>query len=392
MKSRYLSILLGISLCLGLQPIAFSAVKTGDSCKKLGSTSISNGLQFTCIAKGKKNVWSKGIKVSKKTEAPTKVVEEPIVKRSLSENWQATGSQALSGFTQVYPLQSRAHPELEILWKISNSVKPEIVNEIQRQYMYSVNFWSAYTGHQGVLQVILGNLDDIDFVCQMRNSYLLMQDSRCISNFRTDKSRTWDAHTTQLNGKATDFYFISNPETLSEKSFLPRVAHEFFHNVQYAQTQKYKFILPCWAEEAGAEYFGALVASEGNPEKFLEMRFRSIQAPMGTIPRSQLTQKDWKAWLQMTDMTSMVEGQGGWGCESVQMEGIYHYGLLATEYLHQKLGIKGVLALYRDAGELGWTVAIEKSFGMSKSAAYDEIALYMSNEYRITMAQNIIRR
>lgn len=375
-----------------MQPEAVAAVKAGDSCKKIGSTSVSKGLKFTCVAKGKKNVWNKGIKVSKPIEAASKTVEEPIVQKTFSEIWQDTGSKALVGFAEVYPLQSKTYPELEILWKVSNSVKPEISIEIQRQYRNSLNFWSAYTGHQGVLQVIIGNLDDIDFICQQRSTYLMMQDARCRSNFRTDKSRTWDAHTTQFNGKATDFYFISNPETLSEKSFLPRVAHEFFHNVQYAQTQRYKFLLPCWAEEAGAEYFGDLVASEGNPEKFLEMRFRSIAAPMGIIPKSQSTQKDWKAWLLMTDMTSMADGQGGWGCESVQMEGIYHYGLLATEYLHHKFGVKGLLTLYRDAGNLGWNAAIEKSFGMSKSAAYDEIALYMSNEYRVTMAQTLIRR
>lgn len=392
MKSRSFSFLLASIVCLGMQPAAVAAVKAGDSCKKIGSTSVSKGLKFTCVAKGKKNVWNKGIKVSKPIEAAGKVAEEPIVQKTFSENWQATGSNALVGFAEVYPLQSKTYPELEILWKVSDSVKPEISIEIQRQYRNSVNFWSAYTSHQGVLQVIIGNLDDIDFICQQRSAYLMMQDARCRSNFRTDKSRTWDAHTTQHNEKATDFYFISNPETLSEKSFLPRVAHEFFHNVQYAQTQRYKFLLPCWAEEAGAEYFGDLVASEGDPKKFLEMRFRSIAAPMGTIPKSQSTQKDWKAWLLMTDMTSMVDGQGGWGCESVQMEGIYHYGLLATEYLHHKLGVKGLLTLYRDAGNLGWNAAIENSFGMSKSAAYDEIALYMSNEYRVTMAQTLIRR
>lgn len=91
-------------------------------------------------------------------------------------------------------------------------------------------------------------------------------------------------------------------------------------------------------------------------------------------------------------MNSLVDGQSGWGCQSVHMEGIYHYGLLASEYLTLKLGIAGLLTLYKDAGIIGWDKAIEKSFNKSKSEAYDEIAQYMSTEYRITMTQRIIGR
>jgi hypothetical protein len=40
---------------------------------------------------------------------------------------------------------------------------------------------------------------------------------------------------------------------------------------------------------------------------------------------------------------------------------------------------------------LGWDRAIEKSFGKSKSEAYDEIALYMKTEYDIGVSQKVIR-
>jgi hypothetical protein len=57
-----------------------------------------------------------------------------------------------------------------------------------------------------------------------------------------------------------------------------------------------------------------------------------------------------------------------------------------------KLGIPGLLSLYKDAGTMGWDKAIEKSFNKSKSEAYDEMAQYMSVEYQITMTQKIVRR
>jgi hypothetical protein len=65
--------------------------------------------------------------------------------------------------------------------------------------------------------------------------------------------------------------------------------------------------------------------------------------------------------------------------------------LLATEYLNQELGIPGILALYRDAGTLGWNKAIEKAFNKNKLAVYEDIAAYMDKEYRITIAQTWAR-
>jgi hypothetical protein len=270
-------------------------------------------------------------------------------------------------------------------------VNPIISTEIQKQYKESIAFWSAYTKHEGVLQVIIGTLDDIAFVCQWRNSYLMMSDNGCASSFRQDKTRAWDAHTTQFNGKATDFYFMTDPKALGNGDFYPRVPHEFFHNVQYAQALRYKYILPCWAEEGGAEFFGIFVASQGKPDGYLNMRIKLMTDRRGKVKQSQLTQSDWKAWLLSTDMNSLADGRPGWGCESVQMEGIYSYGFMATEYLNLKLGTAGLLALYRDAGSLGWDRAIEKSFGKSKSEAYDEIALYMKTEYDIGISQKVIR-
>ena len=297
----------------------------------------------------------------------------------------------MEGYEKAFPQQSAQFPEIETIWRISDSVNPIISTEIQKQYKESIAFWSAYTKHDGVLQVIVGTLDDIAFVCQWRNSYLMMSDNGCTSNFRQDKSRLWDAHTTQFNGKATDLYFMSDPKTLQDGSFWPRVPHEFFHNVQYAQTLRYKYILPCWAEEGGAEFFGIFVASQGKPDGYLNMRIKLLTDRRGKVKQSQLNQSDWKDWLLSTDMNSLVDGKPGWGCESVQMEGIYSYGFMATEYLNLKLGTVGLLALYRDAGSLGWDKAIEKSFGKTKSEAYDEIALYMKTEYDIGISQRVIR-
>ena len=343
------------------------------------------------MSRGKKLVWSKGISTKSTPSASTSGSTQassptpspsPTPVLTVAQKWAATGSKALEGFNQAFPQKSAQYPTLETVWRISEQVDPRISTEIQRQYKESIDFWTAYTKHQGVLQVIVGNLDDVEFICKWRSSYLEMQAPDCNKIFRTDKTRKWDAHTTQLATKATDFYFMTDPATLTAPDFLPRVPHEFFHNVQWAQTVRYKSLLPCWAQEGGAEYFGILVSSQGDLEEFLKRRYRPLTDTRGKLMRTQLTQADWKEWLISADMS----------CQSINPDGIYSYGLLATEYLNIKLGTAGLLALYRDSDALGWDKAIEKAFGKSKSEAYDEIAANMRDEHRINLSQKIISR
>ena len=64
-----------ISLCLvfGFMPSA-EAVKprAGASCKTLGAKQISNNREFTCVKKGKKRVWNKGVAIRiQPTATPT---------------------------------------------------------------------------------------------------------------------------------------------------------------------------------------------------------------------------------------------------------------------------------------------------------------------------------
>jgi hypothetical protein len=60
---------------------ASAAVKPGDACPKLKSTSTVKGIKYTCIKSGKKLVWNKGVKVAAKPKpAPTPIVTPvPVV-------------------------------------------------------------------------------------------------------------------------------------------------------------------------------------------------------------------------------------------------------------------------------------------------------------------------
>ncbi|MGA0003994.1 MAG: hypothetical protein ACO3GT_07870 [Candidatus Nanopelagicales bacterium] len=385
MKAAALAIV--ASLALGvISPVTAATPIAGSACSSLNSTKTSQGKKYTCIKSGKKYVWSKG-----RTVKPKNKDVKPIPEPSFLERWNATGSVALKPLQAMFPIKPAVHPPINLIWRYSEKVDSKIKNEITAQYLQNIEFWRTYTKFDSQLQVIIGNLDDISFICQWRDLHLSMTDPNCTTNFRTDKSRRWDAHTTQNNSKGTDFYFMTDPLVINDLDFIPRVPHEFFHNVQHAQTTRYKSVLPCWAEEAGAEYFGIAIASNGDPEKFLKLRFSNVAARVGSIQNSTSSTEFWKKWLFATDMNSIQPGTNQWGCASVQMEGIYHYGLLATEYLVQKFGIAGLLTIYQDSGNIGWDLAIERAFGKSKGDAYEEIANYMNQEYRITIAQTWAR-
>jgi len=395
---RLFAITIGALLLVNLPVFAAPSPKAGASCPKLGATKLFEGKTFSCVKKGSKKVWSKGVATaaaqpkSTPSAAPTSTstplaTPAPPKSQNFAERWKSTGSSALSTLESAFPAKPPAFPKVEIVWRYSDSVDAKIKEEITKQYQQNADFWSAYAKIDGPLQVIVGTLDDIEFVCKWRDSHLQMNDPNCVRSFRTDKSRVWDAHTTQNRGRATDFYFMTSPASLTEINFLPRVSHEFFHNIQHAASNSYKSILPCWAEESAAEHFGTIVASNGDAEKYLRMRYHSVVNKSNNFKGS-ITGKDfWKDWLRLTDVTSRLANSDAWGCQPFQGLGLYGSGLLAVEYLHLQLGIPGVLSLYRDTGTLGWEKAIERAFSKPKLAVYDDIAGYMHKEYTIAVNQ-----
>jgi hypothetical protein len=78
--SKKILMLLTASLTLALiQPLANAAVKPGTKCTKLGQTSTSAGIKYTCVKSGKNLVWNKGVVVKKPTPTPNPTaIGDPI--------------------------------------------------------------------------------------------------------------------------------------------------------------------------------------------------------------------------------------------------------------------------------------------------------------------------
>ena len=61
---------MAVVLSIVVAPISSAAVKAGDACKKVGQTSVAGGFKYTCVKKGSKMVWGKGVAVKPATVKP----------------------------------------------------------------------------------------------------------------------------------------------------------------------------------------------------------------------------------------------------------------------------------------------------------------------------------
>ena len=78
MRVRVVSVLF-LLICSLLIPVSINAaVKQGETCKKVGTSSTAKGLKYTCVKSGKKLVWSKGIPIRKNTPTPVATPTPPV--------------------------------------------------------------------------------------------------------------------------------------------------------------------------------------------------------------------------------------------------------------------------------------------------------------------------
>jgi len=63
MNKRFAAFAMALALSIVVAPGSSAAVKAGDACKKVGQTSVAGGFKYTCVKKGSKLVWGKGVAV-----------------------------------------------------------------------------------------------------------------------------------------------------------------------------------------------------------------------------------------------------------------------------------------------------------------------------------------
>ncbi len=122
------SIILGLALITTGSP-ANAAIKAGAVCKSPGQVKVSGGKEFTCIKKGSKFIWNKGVTIAKPaTPTPLQSISpkpttQPTISPSMSVPLLRT-----SDFTFV-------SGKLKVAWSGLDSSQQQLIN-IRR-----VNVW-----------------------------------------------------------------------------------------------------------------------------------------------------------------------------------------------------------------------------------------------------------
>jgi hypothetical protein len=74
MKKSFLALSMALVLSIVVAPGSSASVKAGAACKKAGQTSTASGMKFTCVKKGAKLVWGKGVAVKRAPSASATAV------------------------------------------------------------------------------------------------------------------------------------------------------------------------------------------------------------------------------------------------------------------------------------------------------------------------------
>ena len=390
---------------------SWSAVKPGLICKKVGLTSISSGIKYTCIKSGKKLVWNKGVRVastpskpessptpnSSTSPAPTPTPSPTPTPKPLtvSERWDATGSNALNVFRKWGTSKEIDTPKTKIEYQFSTGFWPEVQTEFKKRFDSVVAYFDRYTNIEIPVYFSAGTYKDLDWACKLletrdstRRYQACLDDQQRDLNEYYHVSRGYD-----LKNGSANFYLIKMKEIEQSADFQVRIEHEYFHTVQQNLLRdKFRTNMPCWFLEGGSEFFGMLTFSHGDAQRYLQFRYFKIFGAPERRPYG-VTATDLTKWLTDSSVPWMPTLQTYVDqCAPYRLNGMYHDSVLATEWMVSKIGVDGMLNLIKDAGNTSWNASFEKHLGMSVNDGLRAMGEYMYAERKIAEANDWIRR
>jgi len=152
-----------VALALVVTPPASAAVKEGAACKKAGQSSTVSGRKFTCVKKGSKLVWNKGVAVkSAPTASATASASAASAAPAMSATPMATKSAepsksaapASTGYTME---RVKANGTSSSCWTVING------------YVYDLTKWiGSHPGGSGAITSLCGTDGTSEFLAMHR--------------------------------------------------------------------------------------------------------------------------------------------------------------------------------------------------------------------------------
>jgi hypothetical protein len=399
---RALAIALVAVLALGVSPsISSAAVKAGAACKKEGQVSKKAGKEYTCIKKGKKLVWSKGITI--KTAAPaaapapkTSAVPIPSTTPSPTSSIAPTTSPTPTPSTSTLPLTRRekAFAEIKRVYETNPAVNipvkyiyasdaPKEFGEMVKEVIpVSAKFWSNVFTPQGEFPLILGSPQSIEWVNDQMKLYGHSLSEWTRNKIKEQGSQAGRGDVSSNETSVITYYVIGDQTSRSVVTgniLMMRgfVAHEYVHAVSVSILGDRQEGIPGWSVEGTANYYGHALAAlmsdkpiQAMQEVVVSNLRRSYHERGALVPHS-LNKDD-----LFNALVTSEKGGGGDGTTCAEPKILcYTAGELLTEILIADHGHAKFVDWWKASKKKNWEVAFEETFGIQIDKWYEEIAV-----------------
>ena len=149
-----------VALALVVAPSASAAVKEGAACKKAGQSSTVSGRKFTCVKKGSKLVWNKGVVVkSAPTASATAAASAaPAMSATPMATKSAEPTKSAAPASTGYTMERvKANGTSSSCWTVING------------YVYDLTKWiGSHPGGSGAITSLCGTDGTSEFLAMHR--------------------------------------------------------------------------------------------------------------------------------------------------------------------------------------------------------------------------------
>ena len=390
MKRLLVTVLITVFTFSTSPSISNAAVKAGATCKKEGQVSKKAGKEYTCIKKGKKLVWSKGVVIKSAAPAVTPtptLTPAPIPTPTVTQPPKAlTPLEKLNAdIYQRYVLaQKNISPSFNFV-RCPNANK-DMAEITEKAYIDAYSFWVPIYKATAKVNWLLMSEKDWDCWYEttatfegpnpISRSWNVWNRNTGILGHCNVNSLAFCGYGTgvreggmfaQYNLFGSDYKVAPTPLTVHHETVHIYQSQLMSDNHLTSKTNS----AACWFIEGQANLFGAPIATKGDPTTYRNFEINRL---LKVYPRgSSYTKEEW------VDVFNTLKKPGDF-CFKNELG--YSLGWFALEWTYLNYSIEEMhVFLEAMAKGLTWEQAIQQVLKMDEQTYYGKIAQYFVDEF-----------
>jgi hypothetical protein len=394
--------------------------KAGSACTKLDSVATASTKKFTCIKSGKKMLWDKGIAVSNAAPKITNSKATVPISLPVTQNGAITFANAAENFASIPKTAWQRVQDVIAANQAANipttiSVGPNTDTTVEQITTLLQKAYRLFNGFQQPpsFSALVYNSKDEAWA---ETEWPKLASQQKLTDNPSSNINQLRAGCNFSDGIATECYggmAVVFPKTNAGFAFMgvqspywstsslqvgpiSQVAHEYTHNVQFAQwigiklkpgedsrSQASHNTMPCWFSEGQANAIGIPIAAT-DLNSYVQGRDNSIRRKINESGSSKpaLTNDG----LTANAITSFLSGQSIATCYNPTTNNDwqlgYSIGYAATEVLVAIGGPQSTMALLaQTASGLTWAEAFQSVYGISWKDGAEILGKVLAAEY-----------